>query len=137
MTQLLRRSSLALLIIAAAAAAMSAQGLEKVPAPIDVRVSAPSSTPPGPAGGAAGPLVVPPGAPVRISGTTVPLGSGKQVRVDTKPPAGAGAQLNAPIAAAGAWTTTFTGTNAPGAYAVTALTADGKGQATAAFTVAS
>lgn len=137
MARPLRLASIVFLIIVAAAADASAQGLERVPAPIDIRVSAPSSTPSGPAGGAKGPIVVPPGTAVRISGTTVPLGSGKQVRVDIKPPAGAIVQLNAPIAAEGAWTATFNATHAPGTYAVTALTADGKGQATASFTVAS
>ena len=113
---------------------LAAQGLERVPPPIDVHVSGASAT----AEPTGGDLLVPLGGKVRVSGTTVPLGTkGTQVRIEIEPLSGALATLNAPIAADRSWTATFAATTTAGKYVVTAFSADGKNSATTSFTVLS
>src|SRR4051794_17316942 len=115
-------------------AAVGAQALEKVPTPIEVHVSAPSST--GTPGTDQPTLLVLPRTRVTIAGTSVPMGSAVTVHVTISRPSGAPAALSAPLDADNAWTTTFSAAEAPGTYAVTASSPDGKNSASATFAVA-
>ena len=134
MTRRILSLTLATLFSLLVASPVAAQVLERVPPPIDVHVTT-ASAGRDPADEVA---FVPPGTSVRISGTTVPLGSKlTQVRVEVKPAAGAVVTLNAAIANDRSWAVTFPDTGAPGKYGVSAFTADGKNSATTSFTVMS
>nr|MBP6717160.1 hypothetical protein [Acidobacteriota bacterium] len=115
----------------------AAQGLEKIPTPIDVYAAAPSA--PATPGGSGAKAVVPPGSPVRLYGTTVPNGKTPalmQVKIAVKPPSGATTNLVAAMKPDGAFETTFTGSSVSGEFTVTALAPDGKATATTTFVVA-
>ena len=123
-------------VLAAAGRPLNAQSLEPIRTPIDVRVVAASASAPA---GPARKTIVPVGAAVRITGSSVQTGKsgdGLNVRIEVKPASGSAAKLTAPVAANGTFTVNFSATTAAGEYAVTATTPDGKNSATAGFTVA-
>jgi hypothetical protein len=108
----------ALLIVAGAA---EAQQLQKGAAPIDVTVK---------------PATVALNTPVQISGAAAVDGKHMQVKVTVTPPkASAPALLTATADAKGNYNATFSGTKAAGTYQVRVVAPDGKGIATAQFTV--
>jgi hypothetical protein len=124
--------TLATLISLLEASPATAQVLERVPPPIDVQVTTAGTG----RESADEVALVPPGATVRISGTTIPLGPRlTQVRIEVKPASGALVTLTAPIANDRSWAVTFSDTATPGKYAVSAFAADGKNSATTSFTV--
>lgn len=133
---MLKRIALAgAIALAASLGQVRAQSLEPIRTPIDVRVVAASAS----AEGGPKKTVVPVGATVRITGSSVRTGKsadGLNVRIEVKPAAGSAAKLSAPVAADGTFTANFSATTAPGEYAVTATTPDGKNSATTSFTVA-
>ncbi|HET6935281.1 MAG TPA: hypothetical protein VFI72_10610 [Candidatus Angelobacter sp.] len=112
-------STLAVLMVAGLA---DGQQLQKTAAPIDVAVK---------------PTTVALNTPVQISGTAAVDGKHLQVKVTVTPPAGkSGPTLLAATAdPKGNYNATFSGTNAAGNYQVRVVAPDGKGVATAQFTV--
>jgi hypothetical protein len=130
-----RIALIAAVVLTATDGRLNAQSLEPIRTPIDVRVVAASASA-APSPGRK--TVVPAGATVRITGSSVQTGKsgdGLNVRIEVKPASGSAAKLSAPVAANGTFTVNFSATTMPGEYAVTATTPDAKNSATTSFTV--
>ena len=100
---------------------LRAQKIEKGVTPVEV---------------SAKPAVVLPGSPVTLSGLTALDGKHAAVSLSVKPPSGPAVALTATAAKDGSYSAVFKNTNTPGAYTVKAVSPDGKGSASASFTVA-
>ncbi len=82
------------------------------------------------------PTRVMPGGTVLIKGTTVRVDGDSRVTLRVSPPGGGGpAVRTATPATGGAWSLVFSETRTTGIYQVEAIAPDGKGRATASFTV--
>ena len=80
---------------------------------------------------------VPLGGTARLSGTSVTLGDKDTVSINITAPDKSTKSLNGKLTQEGTYAVTFTGTNTPGTYTVTAKSPDGKSTAKASFTVVS
>ena len=116
------------LLLLLAATSTFAQNLKTVSAPVTVTVEK---------------TVVTPGSAAQITGTSLPLGDNKTVKIAiTTPEKDASGKLvvvtlNSNLTAQGTYNVSFDKTKTPGAYNVTATSPDGKSTAKAAFNVVS
>jgi len=105
-----------------------AQDLKTVPAPVTVTLEK---------------KVVTPGSAAQITGTSVPLGDNKTVKIAIATPEKDASgklvtvSLSGVLSAQGTFNVSFDKTKTPGAYSVTATSPDGKSTAKAAFNVVS
>ena len=118
----------AVLLFLLAAASTFAQDLKTVSAPVTVTVEK---------------KVVTPGSAAQITGTSVPLGDNKTVKIAIVTPEKDASgklvtvSLNGILTAQGTFNVSFDKTKTPGAYNVTATSPDGKSTAKATFNVVS